>query len=235
MTDLQSATTLPGTKRSALMVWGGWDGHEPQQTTERFAAVLREEGFEVQVTGDLNVYLDPKLLSAQSLIVQCYTMSTLTPEQEAGLLAAVRSGVGFAGWHGGSGDAFRNNPEYQFMVGGQWVAHPGNVISYTVNVIDHEDPITQGLSDFQMHSEQYYMHTDPSNEVLATTTFGSEVLPWIAGTVMPVVWKRHWGEGRVFYCSLGHVNSDFEVPEAEELVRRGLLWAARAGRPAPAV
>lgn len=222
MTD--SSTSTP---RRALMVWGGWDGHEPQPTTERFAALLRREGFEVQVTGDLDVYLDTELLNAQSLIVQCYTMSTLTPEQETGLLTAVRSGVGFGGWHGGSGDAFRNNPEYQFMVGGQWVAHPGNIIDYTVNVTDHEDPITQGLHDFQMHSEQYYMHVDPSNEVLATTTFGGDVLPWIAGTVMPVVWKRHWGEGRVYYCSLGHVNSDFEVPEARQLVLRGLLWAAR--------
>ncbi|MGY2893820.1 ThuA domain-containing protein [Deinococcus sp. UYEF24] len=215
------------TERRALMVWGGWDGHEPQQTTERFAALLKETGFTVTVTDDLNVYLDADLLRAQSLIVQCYTMSTVTPEQEQGLLEAVRSGVGFGGWHGGSADAFRNNPEYQFMVGGQWVAHPGNIIDYTVQIIDHEDPITQGLSDFQMHSEQYYMHTDPSNEVLATTTFSGDVLPWIAGTVMPVVWKRRWGAGRVFYCSLGHVDADFEVQEAEELVRRGLLWAAR--------
>ena len=220
-------TETHSTPRRALMVWGGWDGHEPQLTTERFAALLREQGFEVQVTGDLNVYLDTDLMNAQSLIVQCYTMSTLTPEQETGLLTAVRSGVGFGGWHGGSGDAFRNNPEYQFMVGGQWVAHPGNIIDYTVNVTNHEDPITQGLTDFQMHSEQYYMHVDPSNEVLATTTFSGDVLPWIAGTVMPVVWKRHWGEGWVYYCSLGHVNSDFEVPEAQELVLRGLLWAAR--------
>ena len=222
-----TATTAQQPERRALMVWGGWDGHEPQQTTERFAALLKEAGFSVTVTDDLNVYLDADLLRAQSLIVQCYTMSTVTPEQEQGLLEAVRSGVGFGGWHGGSADAFRNNPEYQFMVGGQWVAHPGNIIDYTVNVTDHEDPITQGLTDFQMHSEQYYMHTDPSNEVLATTTFGGEVLPWIAGTVMPVVWKRRWGQGRVFYCSLGHVDADFEVHEAQELVRRGLLWAAR--------
>ncbi|WP_407571818.1 ThuA domain-containing protein [Deinococcus altitudinis] len=225
MTDTNATTE--NAERRALMVWGGWDGHEPQQTTERFAALLKEAGFSVTVTDDLNVYLDADLLQAQSLIVQCYTMSTVTPEQEQGLLEAVRGGVGFGGWHGGSADAFRNNPEYQFMVGGQWVAHPGNIIDYTVNVTDHEDPITQGLTDFQMHSEQYYMHTDPSNEVLATTTFSGDLLPWIAGTVMPVVWKRCWGAGRVFYCSLGHVDTDFEVHEAQELVRRGLLWAAR--------
>jgi len=148
-------------------------------------------------------------------------------QQERGLLDAVRGGAGLAGWHGGMGDAFRNNVEYQFMVGGQWVAHPGNIIDYQVNITDHDDPITAGLADFSMHSEQYYLHVDPSNAVLATTTFGDQYLPWIAGTVMPVVWKRQWGAGRVFYCSLGHHASDFEVPEAREIVRRGMLWATR--------
>ena len=113
------------------------------------------------------------------------------------------------------------------MVGGQWVAHPGNIIDYTVNIVDHADTITGGLNDFQMHSEQYLLHVDPSNEVLATTTFSGEHAPWIDGTVMPVVWKRSWGQGRIFYCSLGHVAKDFDVPEAKEIVRRGIIWAAR--------
>jgi type 1 glutamine amidotransferase len=113
------------------------------------------------------------------------------------------------------------------MVGGQWVAHPGGVIDYGVTITKPEDPIVAGLEDFRMHSEQYYMHVDPSNEVLATTTFSGEHAPWIAGCVMPVVWKRAWGQGRVFYTSLGHVASDFEVPEARTIVERGLLWASR--------
>jgi type 1 glutamine amidotransferase len=156
-------------------------------------------------------------------------MSTITREQERGLLDAVASGVGVAGWHGTMGDSFRNATGYQFMVGGQWVAHPGNIIDYTVNIINHDDPITAGLSDFQMHSEQYYLHVDPSNQVLATTNFTGEHggTPWIAGTVMPVVWKRSWGQGRVFYSSLGHVASDFEVLEARTIMQRGMLWAAR--------
>jgi type 1 glutamine amidotransferase len=114
------------------------------------------------------------------------------------------------------------------MVGGQWVAHPGGVIDYEVNIIDHDDPITRGLEDFKMHSEQYYMHVDPLNQVLATTTFSAEHAPWIGGVVMPVVWKKMYGKGRVFYTSLGHVAKDFDVPEAREIVQRGMLWAARA-------
>ena len=121
----------------------------------------------------------------------------------------------------------RQETDYQFMVGGQWVAHPGGVIDYRVNITNHTDPITAGLEDFDMHSEQYYMHVDPANEVLATTTFNGDHAPWIDGTVMPVVWKRAYGQARIFYCSLGHVAKDFEVASAREIVRRGMLWATR--------
>ncbi len=209
------------------MVVGGWEGHEPKQTSEIFARVLREDGFEVEISDTLDVYLDAPRLQAAGLIVPIFTMSTITKEQEQGLLGAVASGVGVAGWHGGMADAFRNNPDYQFMVGGQWVAHPGNIIDYTVNITNHDDPITANLNDFQMHSEQYYLHVDPNNEVLATTTFSGEYAPWVAGTVMPVVWKRMWDKGKVFYCTLGHVAADFDVPEAKEIVRRGMRWASR--------
>ena len=211
------------------MVWGGWDGHEPKQCVEIFAPFLREQGFEVQISDTLDVYLDASLMGSLSLIVPVWTMGSITTEQMNGLLNAVKAGAGIAGWHGGMGDSFRNSTEYQFMVGGQWVAHPGGIIDYTVNIIDHDDPIMAGIADFRVHSEQYYMHTDPGNKVLATTTFSGVEgdVPWIAGTVMPVVWKRMWGKGRVFYSSLGHVASEFQVPETREIMQRGMLWAAR--------
>ena len=214
--------------KKALINWGGWDGHDPQKCAELFAVLLGERGFEVRVANDLAVYTDKDYLESLSLIVPIWTMSQITKEQEAGLLDAVKIGVGIAGWHGGMADSFRMNTEYQFMVGGQWVAHPDNIINYEVNIVNHDDPITRGIPDFQMHSEQYYLHVDPSNEVLATTTFRDRVsAPWVNGTVMPVVWKRRWGAGRVFYSSLGHVRADFDVPEACEIQLRGLLWAAR--------
>jgi type 1 glutamine amidotransferase len=213
--------------KTALFVWGGWDGHEPKQCTDIFAPIMSEAGYAVEVRDTLDAYLDEAKMSRYALIVQCWTMGTITREQLAGLQKAVSGGVGFAGWHGGVGDSFRNECDYQFMVGGQWVAHPGGVIDYTVNITHHTDAITAGLRDFKMHSEQYYLHVDPSNEVLATTTFTGEVVPAIAGTVMPVVWKRSWGAGRVFYASVGHVAKDFDVPEAREIVRRGMLWASR--------
>lgn len=213
--------------KQALMVWGGWEGHEPFQCVQLFAPMLKQAGFEVTISNTLDVYLDKDKMRSYDLISQVVTMSTITPEQERGLLDAIEEGTGFAGWHGGMADAFRNNPAYQFMVGGQWVAHPGNIIDYRVNITDRNDPIMSGLDDFNMHSEQYYMHVDPSNQVLATTTFSGQYCPWIDGVVMPVAWKRRWGAGRVFYSSLGHVAADFNVPEACEITRRGFLWAAR--------
>ena len=214
--------------KKALVVAGGWEGHEPRQCAEIFCPVLEADGFEVELSDTMDSYLDADKMSELSLVVPIWTMGSIEKEQEKGLLNAVKSGVGVAGWHGGMADAFRNNTEYQFMVGGQWVAHPGGVIDYEVNIVNQGDAITQGLDDFKMHSELYYMHVDPSNEVLATTTLKeTEVAPWVNGCVMPVVWKRMWGEGRVFYSSLGHVAKDFDVPEAKEIQRRGLNWAAR--------
>jgi len=210
-----------------MVTWGGWEGHEPQKCAEIFVAVLRADGYEVELYDTLDIYLDAEKMASYDLLVPMWTMATITRDQEIGLLQAVKAGAGIAGWHGGMADSFRQNTEYQWMVGGQWVAHPGNIIDYTVNIINHNDPITAGLPDFQMHSEQYYMHVDPSNEVLATTTFGGEVAPWIGGTVMPVVWKRMYGAGKVFYSSLGHVARDFDVAEAKEIERRGMHWATR--------
>ena len=214
--------------KKAIMVWGGWEGHEPKQCVDIFAPILEEEGFAVTISDTLDTYKDRDLMAEQDLVVPAWTMGQIEGEQEQGLLAAVDSGVGIAGWHGCMADSFRNNTTYQFMVGGQFVAHPDGIIDYTVNIAAPDDPIVAGLDDFQMHSEQYYMHTDPGNQVLATTTLeGRQSAPWVNGTVMPVVWKRAWGAGRVFYSSLGHVARDFDVPEAREIQRRGMIWASR--------
>jgi len=225
--------------KSALMVWGGWDGHEPRKCVDIFAPFLREKGYQVDIYDNLDIYLNEEKMKAADLLVQVYTMSTITDQQEKGLLRAIYNGMGMAGWHGGMGDSFRNNVNYQFMVGGQWVAHPGGVIDYEVKITNTTDPITAGIKDFKMHSEQYYMHTDPGNEVLATTTFKTvkhpstttpiegDDFPQIDGCVMPIAWKRKYGKGKVFYTSVGHVSKDFEVPQAKELVERGMLWASR--------
>lgn len=213
--------------KSALLLYGGWPGHEPKRCVERFAPWLESQGYRVLLTNSLAGLDDAAMLKEQHLIVPCWTMGDISPSQERSLLDAVRAGTGIAGWHGGMCDAFRNATEYQFMTGGQFVAHPGDIVTYTVTITRPDDPIMRGLSDFSMKSEQYYMHVDPSNEVLAATRFSGDVYPWIDGCTMPVVWKRQYGDGRVFYSSLGHAPRDFDVPECFAIMQRGMLWASR--------
>jgi type 1 glutamine amidotransferase len=206
--------------KKALIVQGGWDGHQPKEVAEIFAGILTGENFEVEVSDTLDSLLDGEKLLGLNLIVLVWTMGNITQEQLNPLLAAVKSGVGIAGCHGGIGDSFRNETEFQYMVGGQWVAHPGNDgVNYTVNIKQKNNPLVAGIEDFPVCSEQYYMHVDPGNQVLATTNFGE--------VVMPVVWTKSYGEGKVFYNSLGHQANIVAMPEVTELMRRGFVWSAK--------
>jgi len=217
-------SSLKGKK--VLFTYGGWDGHEPEKFVDYLVPWLKQEGADVMLSKTLDPYTDKQLMGSVDLILQIFTMSQITKEQEAGLLEAVKSGAGIAGWHGGLCDAFRNNTEYQYMTGGQWVSHPGGVIDYTVNIVNPEDAVTAGLHDFPMTSEQYYMHVDPNVKVLATTRFNGTHDPWIDGCVIPVAWKKTYGKGRVFYTSLGHnLKHLTDQPQAVTLLKRGIQWA----------
>ena len=212
--------------RKAMIVWGGWPGHDPDLCASMIRGWLKVEGFDVRIETSTEAFLDPTIKEL-SLIIPIYTMSKIEKAEAQALCEAVKGGVGLAGHHGGMGDAFRDSVDYQFMCGGQWVAHPGNIIDYRVTVTRPDDPVMAGIGDFDYRSEQYYMHVDPAIEVLATTTFSGRHAPWTLGVVMPVVWKHRYGAGRVFYSSLGHAAAEFEVPEMRTILRRGLLWAAR--------
>jgi uncharacterized protein len=213
-------------QKNALIVWGGWEGHQPAKCAAIVENILVKEGFVVAKENRTSAFADPDL-TRFDVIVPIVSMGSIADAESKNLCAAVESGAGLAGFHGGMADSFRLNTDYQFMTGGQWVAHPGNIISYRVNIVDKTDPITAGIEDFNYESEQYYMHVDPGNHVLAATTFSGEYCSWIKGVRMPVVWKRMHGRGKVFYSSLGHVASEFVVREMVTLLRRGILWAAR--------
>lgn len=204
--------------KKALIVQGGWDGHKPAEIATILAEPLRQHGFDVTIADTLDAYKDPHLAELD-LIVPNWTMGTIQQDQLKPLLEAVHNGVGLAGLHGGMCDSFRNETEYQFMTGGQWVAHPGNdTVTYTVSIDGVPSPITEGIQDFQVTTEQYYMHVDPANVVHATTRFGE--------VVMPVVWTKRWGKGRVFYCSLGHRPDVVQMPPVLSMMTRGMVWAA---------
>jgi uncharacterized protein len=218
--------------QKALIVWGGWDGHQPKEVGQILAQALDGQGFEVEVANTLDAFKDVEKLKSLDLIVPVWTMGQITGEQLNPVAEAVKSGVGIGGCHGGMCDSFREATEWQFITGGQWVAHPGNSgVEYTVNITDSTHPITQGISDYKVKSEQYYMHTDPANKVLATTRFpspGADGPHSTNGSVdMPVVWTKMYGEGRVFYCSIGHDAAAVAQPETLELMTRGMVWAAK--------
>ncbi len=229
----------------AVLFVGGWEGHAPTTFSDWCEDLLRKEGFEVAVHQTLAPLADPDSLDDVDLIVPIWSSArsahrpefgNMTKAEEDGLLQLVANGCGIAGWHGHMGDAFRDRPTYHFLIGGQFVAHPpgwpdnpvpsDDFVDYDVTITRPGDPIVHGIKSFRLHSEQYYMLVDPSNEVLATTTFSGDHLWWIEGTVIPVVWKRRWDKGRVFYCSIGHTLDDLKVPQVTEIIRRGAVWAA---------
>jgi uncharacterized protein len=215
--------------KKALIFQGGWHGHEPKQVADILAGILKEEEFEVKVTDTLET-LEQEDLTTYDLIVPNWTQDTIKRSQLNPLLDAVAQGTGLAGLHGGMADSFRMETDYQFMVGGQWVAHPGNDgITYTVKIKDPDHPLTKGMKDFQVTSEQYYLHIDPAVKVHATTRFPNAEGPYSSnGEVdIPVVWSKKWGEGKVYYCSLGHVAEIVRMPEVIELMRNGMVWASR--------
>ena len=220
--------------KKAWIIQGGWDGHEPKLVSERFARILREHGFDAEIFDDLAVLENTEALNEIDLLVPVWTMGTITREQSRAAAEAVgKWGVGLAGCHGGMCDSFRQDTEWQFMTGGQWVSHPGgDGVKYRVCMKRGSSPLTEGIPDFEVASEQYYVHVDPANEVLAVTRYPVVNYYHAAnGEVdVPVAWTRRWGHGRVFYCSLGHHDDVFDVPEAQELMTRGLLWAAESKR-----
>jgi uncharacterized protein len=216
-------------QKKALIVWGGWDGHQPGQVAEIFKGILEEENFQVEVSNTLESYADPEKLKDLDLIIPHWTMGEIEKKYIQNISEAVIQGVGLAGCHGGMCDSFRTNVDWQFMTGGNWVAHPGNDgVEYMVNIKHSTSPLLEDLNDFKVVSEQYYLHYDPAVEVLATTRFPVVKGPHAANKPvdMPVVWTKRWGLGNVFYSSLGHQANIIAMPEVSLIMRRGFLWAA---------
>lgn len=223
--------------KQALIVWGGWDGHQPKEVAEIFRGQLEQEGFRVEVSDTLEAFADGERLKALDLIVPVWTMGRIEQAWVNNVSAAVQSGVGIAGCHGGMCDAFRDNTDWQFMTGGQWIAHPGNDgVQYDVNMKYSSSPLIAGIEDFTVKTEQYYLHVDPAVEVLATTRFPLADGPHALNKAidMPVIWTKRWGLGRVYYNSLGHQANIMEIPVVKELMRRGFNWCAEGKLLAPA-
>lgn len=212
--------------KKIMISWGGWDGHKPLDCSKTVAEDLEKYHVHVELCNNLEFLENLDLIKSYDLIILNHTMSTLSGPATKNLIQAVREGVGFGGWHGGGGDSFRGNVDFQNLIGGQFICHPGNMKKYTVEVVS-EDPIVAGLGNFDIVSEQYYMLVDPRNQVLAQTVFSADPEPDLLNVVMPTVWKKILGKGRIFYSAIGHSPEDLKIPQVRELTRRGLLWACR--------
>ncbi len=217
--------------KKALIVQGGWQEHDPEGLAEVFKKVLEGEDFSVEVSDTLDSFSNEEKLDTLDLIIPIWSMGSIGEDQIDPLSNAVEGGAGIAGCHGGMCDAFRENTEWQFMTGGQWVAHPGgDGIEHRINIQQaSSSSIVEGIEDFTITTEQYYLHVDPAVDVLATTRFPVAEGPHASnGEVdVPVIWTKKWGEGRVFYCSLGHQSEIVSRSPVKELIRRGFLWAAK--------
>ena len=212
--------------KRCLIISGGYEPHRANETAGRLDDMLRED-FDVVHSPRLDAYLTEDLAS-YDLIVPNWTLGEMSLEMSRNLRLAVESGVGLGGFHGGMADGFRHSTHFRFIVGGTYAAEPGGICDYEVKVEDPQDPIMSGLADFSYRSEQYYMHVDPAVTVLATTRFSGSPYPWLEGVVMPTVWKKMFGKGRVFFSALGHVPEEFDRAPMHTLLARGLRWASRA-------
>jgi len=218
-------------QKQALIVRGGWPGHVPVEATTLFIPFLKEHGYDVAVSDELDVYTDAAVMARTDLILQCWTMGSITADQLLGLRTAVESGAGFAGWHGGIVDSFRASSDYLHITGGQFAAHPCDIHEYTIDLVPalSEHEIVQGLpATITVEDEQYWVLSDPCSEVLATTTIPvREGDRWSGPVTIPAIWTRAWGAGRVFVCTPGHHLPTLERPEIRTVIERGLLWASR--------
>lgn len=228
--------------RRALVVRGGWEGHSPTETTDLFLPFLERSGFEVRIEESGEVYADPDLMASTDLILQCVTMSEISRDATDGLRRAVANGMGLAGWHGGIADSYRGSSDYLQLIGGQFATHPSKDPSETVgeasdNFLRHSiemtdlgrtHPITSGIGDITLETEQYWVLSDELNEVLATTTHPAQPYhPWHRAVTTPAIWTRAWGQGRVFVATPGHSADVLQNDQIRTIIERGLLWASR--------
>jgi type 1 glutamine amidotransferase len=229
--------------RSALIVRGGWDGHQPVETTDSFIPFLEENGYSVRVEDSTASYADSDYLASVAVIVQVNTMNTIADDELRGLVAAVRAGTGLVGWHGGIADSYRNSADYLHLIGGQFAHHPIKApaadlphdgtdcfVEHRVNIVPEQSdhPIVRGISDFALTTEQYWVLSDGYNDVLATTTLPARDFDaWNRPVTCPAVWTRQWGDGRIVVCTPGHQLAIVNNSNVRTIIERGILWASR--------
>ncbi|THV42343.1 ThuA domain-containing protein [Glycomyces buryatensis] len=229
-------------ERTALIVRGGWEGHAPVEATELFLPFLKDNGYSVRVEESPEVYADAEAMARTDLVVQSVTMAQIEGPQVEGLRNAVVAGTGLVGWHGGIADSYRASSDYLQLIGGQFATHPAkepelrvggqedNYLRHTIEITDlgREHPVTGGIADFELDTEQYWVLHDDLIDILATTTHPVRPWhPWHRPITSPAVWTRQWGAGRILVATPGHSVDILQHNSVRTIIERGILWATR--------
>ncbi len=141
----------------------------------------------------------------------------LTTAQKRGLLSYIRTGGGFFGLHTAAA-SFRESEGYHSMLNGFFDGH-SPYMNFTVNVSDKEHPITEGLGDFEVTDELYYLKHNP-----AVSHHLMHAYDETKDETHVMAFHHTYGEGRVFYFALGHDMAVLENPSFQTVIRRGALW-----------
>lgn len=148
----------------------------------------------------------------------------LTNKQEMNILEFIKAGRGFIGLHGASA-SFKSHSKYFEMLGGRFIEHK-RVKSFKVINIEKQHPITRGLEDFTVRDEPYRHEFSMSKDIriLAIGDYQDVDNP----NLEPIMWTKSYGEGRVFYCSLGHRTNSLKSPIFQKIIQRAVKWVIKS-------
>jgi uncharacterized protein len=175
-------------------------------------------------TGDFEVTLSEKLDDLKPENIKNYNVVLFygsggdftNPQQEQGLAEFVKGGGGLAGVH--ATDAFKKSDVYWRLFGGRFTSHGGG--KFWMRIDDKQHPITAPMTDFEINDETYQNQYHPEFKLHSLGHMDR------AKEQQSMIWAQDYGKGRVFNTTLGHDKRAFDNPQLQQLVVRGLYWAA---------
>jgi type 1 glutamine amidotransferase len=213
--------------------------HPFADTSARLAGILSEQGFDVEVSEDVDARLatlgGP---AAPDLLVLNVGDPSLTdpehPEPVAerrgrdGLLAYLANGRPLLAMHVTS-TSLRGVPEWEGILGAVWVRGTTMHPDYSwarIHVHPDRHPIVSGLADFDVQDERYtHLRTAPDLVPLATHEH--------EGGEYPLLWARTYGDARVVYDALGHDTASYDSPTHRAIIGRAVRWLSGSAEEVP--
>jgi len=199
-------------RRVKVLFLGDEGHHVPLLRARQLIPIASQNGIDIEYTQDVNDLNGAKLNQFDCLLIYA-NIDQISPEHEKALLDYVESGHGLVALHCAS-FCFQNSPKYIALVGAQFAHHDTGVFRTTIVAPDH--PIMKGFVGFESWDESYVhaKHNTENRTVLEMRD------------TEPYTWVRAQGKGRVFYTAWGHDERTWGNPGFQDLVERGIRWAA---------